>query len=176
MSSGKAYGLLSSFAGKAQGFLGGSSSTGAPPAEGQSAAQGQAQGQYAAPVQEQSGTLSGRHPGLEALSHQIRSVKAQYSSVFFLITRPISHARCRGGSTLIDRTYSDYNRSGVSQENHQLQLIITAQKGVSLDFDAAGRDAKTQSKELYLWGQSQDDGIKGESIPLDLGNGSDTNN
>jgi hypothetical protein len=45
-------------------------------------------------------------------------------------------------------------------------LIITAQKGVSLDFDAAGRDAKTQSKELYLWGQTQDDGIKGESISL----------
>lgn len=55
-------------------------------------------------------------------------------------------------------------------------MIITAQKGVSLDFDAAGRDAKTQSKELYLWGQSQDDGIKGESILLDLGNRSDTNN
>lgn len=67
-------------------------------------------------------------------------------------------------------------RSGVSQENRQLQLIITAQKGVSLDFDAAGRDAKAQSKELYLWGQTQDDGMKGESIPLDLGNGSDTNN
>ena len=61
-------------------------------------------------------------------------------------------------------------RSGISQENHQLQLIITAQKGVSIDFDAAGRDAKTQSKELYLWGQTQDDGIKGESIMLDLDN------
>ena len=48
-------------------------------------------------------------------------------------------------------------------------MIITAQKGVSLDFDAAGRDAKSQSKELYLWGQTQDDGIKGGSIPLDLG-------
>jgi len=77
MSSGKAYGLLSSLADKAQGFLAGS--TGAPPAEGQSTAHGNAQGQYAAPTQEQSGTLSGRRHGLEALSHQIRSVKAQYS-------------------------------------------------------------------------------------------------
>ena len=77
MSSGKAYGLLSSFAGKAQGFLAGSN--GAPPTEGQPTAHGQVQGQYTAPVQEQSGTLSGRHHGLEALSHQIRSVKAQYS-------------------------------------------------------------------------------------------------
>lgn len=70
------------------------------------------------------------------------------------------------------RPYSSYTnwqyRSGVSHENHQLQLIINAQKGVSLDFDAAGRDAKTQSKELYLWGQTQDDGIKGKSIMLDL--------
>lgn len=54
-------------------------------------------------------------------------------------------------------------------------MIITAQKGVSLDFDAAGRDAKTQSKELYLWGQTHDDGIKGKSILLDLGDSSDTN-
>lgn len=52
-------------------------------------------------------------------------------------------------------------------------MIITAQKGVSLDFDAAGRDAKTQSKELYLWGQTHDDGIKGKSVILDLGHGSD---
>lgn len=52
-------------------------------------------------------------------------------------------------------------------------MIVTAQKGVSLDFDAAARDAKAQSKELYLWGQTQDDGIKGESIPLGLDNGGD---
>lgn len=75
MSSGKGYGLLSSIAGKAQGFLAGS--TGA--AEGQPTPHGQAQGQHPAPVQEQSGTLSGRHHGLEALSHQIRSAKAHYT-------------------------------------------------------------------------------------------------
>ena len=77
MSSGKAYGLFSSLADKAQGLLAGS--TGPPPAGEQPTAHGNAQGQYAAPAQEQSGTLSGRHHGLEALSHQIRTVKAQYS-------------------------------------------------------------------------------------------------
>ena len=69
MSSGKAYGLLSSLADRAQGLLAGGST-----GEGQQTAQGQAHA-----GQEQSGTLSGRYPGLEVLSHQIRSVKAQYS-------------------------------------------------------------------------------------------------
>jgi hypothetical protein len=54
------------------------------------------------------------------------------------------------------------NRSGVSSENRQLQLLITASKGVALDFDATGRDAKAQSKELYLWGQTQGPDIKGK--------------
>jgi hypothetical protein len=95
------------------------------------------------------------------------------SGVPRLITRESSFrflARSRLALTGHILTY----RSGVSQENRQLQLLITTQKGVSLDIDAAGRDAKTHSKELYLWGQQQDDGIKGKSIPLDFGNGSDT--
>jgi hypothetical protein len=74
-------------------------------------------------------------------------------------SQPLARSRVGGGRILtVQFGYS----SGVSQENRQLQLIITAQKGVSLDFDAAGRDAKTQSKELYLWGQKHDDGVKGE--------------
>ncbi|CCA70155.1 hypothetical protein PIIN_04094 [Serendipita indica DSM 11827] len=87
------------------------------------------QSSYAAPTQEQSGTLSGRHHGLESISHTLRSLQVQYSS-------------------------------GVSQENRQLQLLITAAKGVALDFDAVGRESKAQSKELYLWGQTQGDDIK----------------
>ena len=55
------------------------------------------------------------------------------------------------------------NSSGASSESRQLQLLITASKGVALDFDAAGRDAKAQSKELYLWGQTQGADIKGMS-------------
>lgn len=37
-----------------------------------------------------------------------------------------------------------------------IQRIITLEKGVALDFDALARDGKTQSKELYTWGQDQD--------------------
>ncbi|TFK30501.1 hypothetical protein FA15DRAFT_662467 [Coprinopsis marcescibilis] len=36
-----------------------------------------------------------------------------------------------------------------------VQKIITASKGVALDVDCLGRDAKAQSKELYTWGQSE---------------------
>jgi len=37
-----------------------------------------------------------------------------------------------------------------------IQRIITLEKGVALDFDALARDGKTQSKELFTWGQDQD--------------------
>lgn len=37
-----------------------------------------------------------------------------------------------------------------------IQRIITLEKGVALDLDALARDGKTQSKELYTWGQDQD--------------------
>ncbi|KIM33794.1 hypothetical protein M408DRAFT_325395 [Serendipita vermifera MAFF 305830] len=87
------------------------------------------------PPQEQSGTLSGRHHGLETIQHTLRSLQVQYSS-------------------------------GASSESRQLQLLITASKGVALDFDAVGRDAKSQSKELYLWGQTQGPDIKDVSDRL----------
>ncbi|PVG00768.1 hypothetical protein CPB86DRAFT_754314 [Serendipita vermifera] len=90
---------------------------------------------YAPPAQEQAGTLSGRHYGLESIQHHLRSLQVQYSS-------------------------------GVSQENRQLQLLITATKGVALDYDAVGRDAKAQSKELFLWGQTQGPDIKDVSDRL----------
>lgn len=44
--------------------------------------------------------------------------------------------------------------------DRQIQLAITAQKSVSLQFEAAGRDAQTYSKELYLWGQEAPEDIK----------------
>jgi len=36
-----------------------------------------------------------------------------------------------------------------------VQKIITSEKGVAIDFDSVSRDAKTQSKELYTWGQTE---------------------
>ncbi|KAL5518845.1 LSP1 [Sanghuangporus vaninii] len=41
-----------------------------------------------------------------------------------------------------------------------VQRIITSQKGVVLDFESAAKDAKSQSKELYMWGQDQDEDLK----------------
>lgn len=60
-------------------------------------------------------------------------------------------------------------RSNSPQDVKQLQLVITAQKGVALDLDTLGRDSKTQSKELYIWGQEQAEDLKdGQSRPRAL--------
>ena len=49
--------------------------------------------------------------------------------------------------------------------DRQVQLAITAQKSVSLQFEAAGRDLQVYSKELYLWGQDQPEDIKDGAAP-----------
>ncbi|KIM85261.1 hypothetical protein PILCRDRAFT_817260 [Piloderma croceum F 1598] len=41
-----------------------------------------------------------------------------------------------------------------------VQKIITAEKGVALDFDNISTDSKTQSKELYTWGQGEAQDLK----------------
>ncbi|EAU93037.1 hypothetical protein CC1G_06757 [Coprinopsis cinerea okayama7 len=41
-----------------------------------------------------------------------------------------------------------------------VQKIITASKGVALDFDCVARDTKAQSKELYTWGQNEPEDLK----------------
>ncbi|KAG1870030.1 Eisosome component PIL1-domain-containing protein [Suillus subluteus] len=41
-----------------------------------------------------------------------------------------------------------------------VQRIITSEKGVAIDCDALARDAKVQSKELYTWGQTQQEDLK----------------
>lgn len=47
-----------------------------------------------------------------------------------------------------------------------VQKIITTEKGVAIDFDSISRDSKTQSKELYTWGQAEADDIKDGAFPL----------
>ncbi|KAH9898049.1 Eisosome component PIL1-domain-containing protein, partial [Cubamyces lactineus] len=54
------------------------------------------------------------------------------------------------------RTFQQQYSSSVTP----VQKIITAQKGVALDFDSVGRDAHAHSKELYTWGQIEDEDIK----------------
>ncbi|KAH9022977.1 Eisosome component PIL1-domain-containing protein [Lactarius pseudohatsudake] len=47
-----------------------------------------------------------------------------------------------------------------------VQKIVTAEKGVSLDFESLSRDAKAQSKELYTWGQQEEADVKDVSDRL----------
>ncbi|KAH8988857.1 Eisosome component PIL1-domain-containing protein [Lactarius akahatsu] len=47
-----------------------------------------------------------------------------------------------------------------------VQKIITAEKGVSLDFESLSRDAQAQSKELYMWGQHEEADVKDVSDRL----------
>ncbi|KAG5220814.1 Eisosome component PIL1-domain-containing protein [Salix suchowensis] len=46
------------------------------------------------------------------------------------------------------------------------QRIVTSAKGIAIDFDSAARDAKNYSKELYTWGQNEDEDLKDVSDRL----------
>ncbi|EJD55429.1 hypothetical protein AURDEDRAFT_179184 [Auricularia subglabra TFB-10046 SS5] len=48
----------------------------------------------------------------------------------------------------------------VTEEVKQLQLMITAQKGVALDHQSVARDTKALSKEIFNWGQKEKEDIK----------------
>ncbi len=41
-----------------------------------------------------------------------------------------------------------------------MQKIITTQKGLALDYDNVSRDVHAHSKELYMWGQVENEDIK----------------
>lgn len=41
-----------------------------------------------------------------------------------------------------------------------VQRIITSEKGVSLEFASVAKDSKSQSKELYMWGQNEHEDVK----------------
>lgn len=41
-----------------------------------------------------------------------------------------------------------------------VQRIITTQKGIALDYDGLAGDTQAHSKELYMWGQSEEADIK----------------
>lgn len=47
-----------------------------------------------------------------------------------------------------------------------MQKIITTEKGVAIDYDSVSRNAKTQSKELYTWGQAEAEDIKDGELLL----------
>jgi hypothetical protein len=79
-------GLFSSLTDKAQAAIAASPLAGKIPTGSSLAATSEApaatttqQSVHVPPTQEQSGTLSGRHPGLEAIQHQLRTLQVQYS-------------------------------------------------------------------------------------------------
>lgn len=41
-----------------------------------------------------------------------------------------------------------------------VQRLITIEKSISIDFDSVSRDSKSQSKELYTWGQTEPEDLK----------------
>jgi len=57
-----------------------------------------------------------------------------------------------------------FSLSGVlyflSRTTSPVQKLITLEKGLTISFDNISRDSKAQSKELYTWGQSEEDDIK----------------
>jgi hypothetical protein len=55
-----------------------------------------------------------------------------------------------------------------------VQKIITTSKGVSIDLDSLSRDSKAQSKELYTWGQTEDEDIKDGAVYSFVSGTSDT--
>jgi hypothetical protein len=81
-------------------------------------------------------------------------------------------------SSISDKAQTALNTSSISQHispsiQHQfrqlqqnyssttpLQKIITAEKGVALDFETLSRDARSQSKEIYQWGQQEQSDVK----------------
>jgi hypothetical protein len=76
-------------------------------------------------------------------------------------------------STSTDRNYTleqIQHQFRQLQQNYSttspLQKIITAEKGVALDYATLSRDAQSQSKELYLWGQQEQPDVKDVSDRL----------
>lgn len=47
-----------------------------------------------------------------------------------------------------------------------MQKIITNGKGVAIDYDNVSRDTQGFSKELYIWGQTEDDDVKDGTPPF----------
>jgi hypothetical protein len=50
--------------------------------------------------------------------------------------------------------------NGGERSTSPVQRIITAEKGVAIDFDSVSKDVKAQSKELYTWGQSEAEDVR----------------
>lgn len=52
--------------------------------------------------------------------------------------------------------HCNYPRSSTTP----VQKIVTTAKGVAIDYDNVSRETQAYSKELYVWGQTEQDDVK----------------
>lgn len=72
----------------------------------------------------------------------------------------------RGSSTLATLNHQFRSLKEQYSDSTPYQRMITTSKGVIMDFDSLAKDAKANSKELYVWGQTETDDLKdGASRP-----------
>jgi hypothetical protein len=83
----------------------------------------------------------GKSFALETISYQFRNLQQQYSYVFAFCSHRLVF-------------------DSIASTTTPIQRIITLDKGLSIDFENLSRDAKSQSKELYTWGQSEAEDLK----------------
>ncbi|CAA7266498.1 unnamed protein product [Cyclocybe aegerita] len=76
---------------------------------------------------------------------------------------PANEAAAQGGAkshTLEALQYQFRTFQQQYSSTTPVQKIITTEKGIAIDFDSVARDSKSQSKELYTWGQSEAEDLK----------------
>ena len=91
---------------------------------------------------------------------------------------PIGHHRpaspgTQGATTTSSSSADPRKSSALAALNHQFrtlkeqygdstpyQRMITTSKGIVMDFDNVSKNAKANSKELYMWGQTETEDIK----------------
>jgi hypothetical protein len=142
--------FLSSFADKAQSALNASPLAAHLPGRSNSPdIAGQPSANTAATVSDGGGGY--RSYALDALQYQIRAFGQQYTYVLINAVIQSDRVRCRmlmlGFSSPLSTTTP-------------LQKIITIEKGVAIGFDGLSKDSKTQSKELFNWGQLEHEDLK----------------
>ncbi|KAJ2913389.1 hypothetical protein MD484_g7027, partial [Candolleomyces efflorescens] len=75
---------------------------------------------------------------------------------------PANQAAAQGGgrSHALDSLSYQFRAFQQQYSTSPAQKIITAEKGLALDYDNVARESKAQSKELYTWGQTEADDLK----------------
>ncbi|KAF9650497.1 hypothetical protein BDM02DRAFT_3112007 [Thelephora ganbajun] len=86
---------------------------------------------------------------------------------------PLGHHRPASPGTTGSSSSATHKSSTLAALNHQFrtlrqqysdstpyQRMITTSKGIIMDYDNVGRDAKANSKELYMWGQTETEDLR----------------